>query len=122
MIRVLPRQSADEKAFDLIQDPWRVFQCEPGSKACEAEFSDDDFVADGREAVYYARVIQEATPTVQGDPLACEYNDAGMCVKTNICMGGGVEDDCLSPAEQRAWSSPIYVTHGVSDESVSLDW
>ena len=112
VIRVLPRQSADEKTTDLIQDPWRVFQCEPGSKTCEAEFSDEDFVAEGREAVYYARVIQEATPTVQGDPLGCEYNEAGVCVKTNICMGGGVEEDCLSPAEQRAWSSPIYVVYG----------
>jgi len=112
IVRVLPRLSHDEETADLIQDPWQVFQCEPGSKSCEAEFVDESFVAGGREAVYYARVIQEATPTVQGDPLRCEYNEAGLCIKTNICMGDGVEEDCLSPAEQRAWSSPIYVTQG----------
>lgn len=112
IIRVLPRLSVDEKTSDLIQDPWRVFQCERGSKTCEADFTDESFVANGREAVYYARVIQEATPTIQGDPLACEYDEAGVCIKTNICMGGGAEEDCLSPAEQRAWSSPIYVMHG----------
>ncbi len=111
VVRVLPRRSTEEKTADLIQDPWRVFNCEPGQKDCEAEFTDESFVAGGREAAYYARVIQEATPTIQGDPLGCEYNEAGVCVKTNICMGGGVEEDCLSPAEHRAWSSPIYVIH-----------
>jgi len=111
LVRVLPRRSVDEKTTDLIQDPWRVFDCEPEQNTCEADFTDESFVTGGREAVYYARVIQEATPTIQGDPLGCEYNEAGVCVKTNICMGGGVEEDCLSPAEHRAWSSPIYVTY-----------
>jgi hypothetical protein len=110
LVRVLPRRSIDEKAAALIQDPWQVLDCEPGQNICNADFTDESFVAGGREAVYYARVIQEATPTIQGDPLGCEYNEAGVCVKTNLCMGGGVEEDCLSPAEHRAWSSPIYVT------------
>ena len=111
LVRVLPRRSVDENTAELIQDPWRVFHCKPGQNTCEADFTDESFIADGREAVYYARVIQEATPTIQGDPLGCEFNEVGVCVKTNICMGGGVEEDCLSPAEHRAWSSPIYVTY-----------
>jgi hypothetical protein len=111
LVRVLPRLSRGEKPAELIQDPWRVFNCEAGSTTCEASFTDESFVEAGREAVYYARVIQEATPTIQGDPLACEYNEVGVCVKTNYCMGDGAEEDCLSPAEHRAWSSPIFVNY-----------
>lgn len=109
LIRVLPRSSAEEKTADLIQDPWRVFNCGPQQTTCAAEFTDEDFLSGGREAVYYARVIQEATPTIQGDALGCEFDAAGVCVKTNYCMGDGLEEDCLAPAEHRAWSSPIYV-------------
>ena len=109
IVKVTPRVSEDEKTSDLIQDPWQVFECAPGSTSCEAEFTDADFRKDGREAAYYVRAIQEATPTIQGDPLGCEYNDAGECMKTNYCMGDGETDDCISPAEHRAWSSPIYL-------------
>jgi hypothetical protein len=111
VIRVLPRLSTNEQTADLIQDPWRVFECPRGQNDCAAEFTDESFIAGGREAAYYARVIQEATPTIQGNPLACVYDEAGVCIETNLCMGGGIEEDCLSPAEHRAWSSPIYVTH-----------
>lgn len=109
VIKVLPRMSADELTTDLIKDPWRVLHCKSEQSSCEAEFSDNSFVQDGREAAYYARAIQEATPTIQGDSLACEYNEAGVCVKANLCLGDGPANDCLSLAEHRAWSSPIYV-------------
>ncbi|MGF1756410.1 DUF3604 domain-containing protein [Photobacterium sagamiensis] len=109
VVRILPRQPGDGSTEDLIQDPWRTFECEPGKGSCEVEFTDEEFVSGSREIVYYARVIQEATDTIQGDPLGCEYDENGQCVKTNICMGGGSEEDCISPAEHRAWSSPIYL-------------
>ena len=32
-------------------------------------FSDEEFPASGRDAVYYARAVQEATPQINGDPL-----------------------------------------------------
>ena len=66
----------------------------------------------GREAAYYVRAIQETTEVIHGDPFRCEYDAAGMCVKTSYCVGIDKEDDCLSPAQHRAWSSPIYVRSG----------
>ncbi|MRI32456.1 hypothetical protein EOPP23_05585 [Endozoicomonas sp. OPT23] len=109
IIKVLPRISEDEKASDLILDPWKVVECQPGQSSCEAEFTDPDFQKNGREAAYYARAVQEATPTIQGDPMGCEYNEAGECVKTNYCLGNGDTDDCISDVEHRAWSSPVYL-------------
>ena len=109
VIRILPRIPGDGRTMDLIEDPWRTFQCEPGKGECIAEFTDEEFVNDTREAVYYARVIQEDTATIQGDPLGCEEDENGQCVKTNYCMGGGIEEDCISDAQHRAWSSPIYL-------------
>ncbi|MFK8022155.1 MAG: DUF3604 domain-containing protein [Pseudomonadales bacterium] len=113
VVRILPQRSADqkqdEKPSELIQDPWRVFDCDAGIE-CSVEFSDDEFLEKGRDAVYYVRAIQEATETIQGDPFHCERSDAGQCAKTNYCIGVDINDDCLAPAEHRAWSSPIYVS------------
>ena len=57
------------------------------------------------------RAIQEAAPAINGDPFHCERDEGGACVKTNYCMGekatAGI--DCLDPAEEHAWSSPIYL-------------
>ncbi len=37
-------------------------------------------------------------------------DDQGRCIEVNACPGpDGKEDDCLAPAEPRAWSSPIFV-------------
>ncbi|MEH6584580.1 MAG: DUF3604 domain-containing protein [Halioglobus sp.] len=110
VVKILPRSSAAEKPADLIQDPWRVIDCSDQGSHCSAEITDPDFARDGREAAYYVRAIQEATETIQGDPFRCEYDDNGSCVKTNYCVGEDQEEDCMSPAQHRAWSSPIYVS------------
>ena len=109
MVKILPRTAASEKPADLIQDPWRVFHCNGQENHCSAEFTDPEFTIDGREAAYYVRAVQEATATIQGDPFGCEYDGEGNCTKTNYCVGVDREEDCLSPAQHRAWSSPIYI-------------
>ena len=109
VVKILPRTAASEKPADLIQDPWRVFDCNGQENHCSAEFTDPEFTIDGREAAYYVRAIQEATATIQGDPFGCEYDGEGNCTKTNYCVGVDREEDCLSPAQHRAWSSPIYI-------------
>jgi hypothetical protein len=111
IIRILPQRSADEDVGKLIEDPWRVIDCE-GKSICEAQFSDETFVAGEREAVYYARALQKPTDTINGRGLRCEYDDNGVCIAVNPCYADArtaPNDDCLAPAAERAWSSPIFV-------------
>ena len=77
--------------------------------ACEVEFSDT--VDSGLERAYYVRALQEASPAINGDPLRCTRDEAGTCIRSRLCEIGpdGKPDDCLSPVEERAWSSPIWI-------------
>ena len=112
IIRIRPQQSPDEAVADLIDDPWQVHPC--GSDTCTAEFRDPEFPAGQRDALYYARVIQEATPTINADNLRCEYDADGNCIKVNPCYGDfrtDTAEECAAPAEHRAWSSPIYLQY-----------
>ena len=54
---------------------------------CEVKFEDKDFIKDDRQAVYYARAIQEPTETINGDALRCTYDDQGNCLEVNPCYG-----------------------------------
>ena len=102
---------ADEKIAPLIENAWRVFSCPADGDGCEVEFDDPDYTTGERSALYYARVIQEKQPLIVGDPFACEYDEAGICIKRNYCIGENAKPDmnCLSEAEPRAWTSPIFV-------------
>ena len=126
VVRILPQQHAGEDLETLIQDPWKVLRCgteksSPGdetAEACSVEFSDPDYKVLGREAVYYVRAIQQATPTINGGGLRCTYDEAGVCTAVNLCYGHNATDrgdDCLGPVEHRAWSSPIYLAPTSTD-------
>ncbi len=113
VVRILPQISPQEDVSTLIQDPWKTFQCDPESVICRIEFNDEQFIESGREAVYYVRAIQEASDAINAGGLRCEYDEDGNCVKVNPCYAGprtAADDDCLAPLEERAWSSPIFVT------------
>jgi len=114
VVRVRPQARPGEPVAPLIEDPWKRFDCEPSADGCVVEFEDTDFVAGGRDATYYVRAIQEPTPAVNAGGLRCRYDEEGNCVEPNLCYGDyrtSFVDDCLAPAEERAWSSPIYVNH-----------
>jgi hypothetical protein len=115
VVRIRPQVSEDESVEPLVEDPWRTFPCPADGTGCVVEFADNDFATAERDTVYYARAIEAQAPLIHGsDPLRCVRDDNGDCIEINPC-GQYVDqsDDCLSPAEPRAWSSPIYVDYGM---------
>lgn len=114
VVRVRPQIEPGEDLERLIDDPWRVLACDRDPSGCTVEFTDPDFARDGRDSVYYVRAIQVATEAVNAAGLRCVRDESGRCVESRPCRGGyrtPADDDCLAPAEERAWSSPIYVDH-----------
>ena len=115
VVRIRPQIRPNEPLDELIEDPWRVFPCPAGEPGCAARFTDEEYPAAGRDTTYYVRAVQEPTPTVNGAQLRCERDGDGTCASVSPCAGGpptAYEDDCLATAEERAWSSPIFLRHG----------
>jgi hypothetical protein len=113
VVRIQAAMDVSEPIAPLIEDPWRTLDCPGTPEGCSVEFEDLDFGRDGRETIYYVRAIQEPTPAVNGGNLRCEYDEQGRCVELTPCFGDDrtdPDDDCLAPLEERAWSSPIFVT------------
>jgi hypothetical protein len=114
VVKIRPQAAKDEPLSALIQDRFIVHQCEPSADgSCTFTFTDPNYATDKRDALYYVKAIQEPEPMINADPLKCERDASGKCVKVNLCYGDyrSGADDCTAPAEPRAWSSPIYVDY-----------
>ena len=113
VVRIRPQQRPGEDVDALIEDPWRVYPCTTGADGlCTVEFEDEEFASAGRESLYYVRAIEAPSPAINADPLRCETDANGVCIRANPCQGDyrtPRSDDCLAPTEERAWSSPIFV-------------
>jgi hypothetical protein len=109
VVRIRPQSAAGEPIDPLVEDPWRSLACEPDAAGCVVRFEDPDFVASGRDALYYVRALQEPTPALNGAPLRTEFDASGKALATHPCSGPGTEDGCPAPVQERAWSSPIFV-------------
>jgi Protein of unknown function (DUF3604) len=116
VVRIRPQIVAGEDVGSLIEDPWRVLPCPADGDNCTVRFSDPDFVSAGRDAVYYVRALQDATAMINGANLRCERDATGQCTAVNPCRAvppTAYTDDCLADAQERAWSSPIFVDYGM---------
>ena len=112
IIRIKPQINSDEDPINLIEDIWKSFPCNPESAECTVEFSDDEFAANSRDTVYYARVIEEDTPLVNGANLRTKFDADGNPISVEPCHADyrlDYTDQCLGPGGHRAWSSPIFV-------------
>jgi hypothetical protein len=113
LVRIRPQAHPGEPLRDLIEDPWRVLDCPPDPAGCSAELEDEDFAGGRRDAVYYARAVEEPSLAIHGsNPQGCTWDESGSCVAVSPCnLHTPREDDCLSETRQRAWSSPIFVDY-----------
>ena len=113
VVRIRPQLHPEEDLAELVEDPWKVFPCSPDEAGCIAEFEDPAFASGERETIYYVRALQEPTLAVNGDPMRCERDENGACLRARFCPASGEafapEDECLSTVRERAWSSPIFV-------------
>jgi len=59
------------------------------------------------------RAFEAETPGINAGNLRCERDSDGECLSVNLCKAKpGQTDDCLSPQQPRAWSSPIWLDAG----------
>ena len=111
VVRIRPQNSPGEAVDKLIEDNWKVIQCERNRAGCSATFSDPDFT---RDTVYDVRAIEEETPTVNGQNLRSTVDENGTVLAVTPCYGDyrtEESDQCFGMVGHRAWSSPIYVDY-----------
>jgi hypothetical protein len=112
IVRIRPQAAAGEDVDALIEDPWRRFECDPDRRGCVVTFEDAEYPASGRDALYYARAIQEETPAVNGAALRTQFDAEENALSTDPCYGDyrtPFDDECLAKVSERAWSSPIFL-------------
>ena len=109
VVRIQRQQSEGEPVADLIEDPWKTIRCPKGRELCVVQFEDPSYQELGRDLLYYVRAIQEPTPTVNAGGLRCNGEQCEPCYGN---FRTSTKDDCLVDAEERAWSSPIFLNAG----------
>ena len=115
VVKIRPQSSKGEDLSQLIEDRYLVHTCKPNADGCTFSFMDPDFAKGKRDTIYYVKAIQEAEPAINAQPVKCERDGNGKCIKATLCYGDyrSGEDGCTAPAEHRAWSSPIYLDYRV---------
>ena len=105
VVRIRPQTEAHEPIAGRIEDPWRVFACEPSQAGCVVQFEDPDFAASARaRRVLRARDRGAERRPSTAENLRCEHDESGNCVEVNPCYGDyrtAFDDDCLAD-ERRA--------------------
>ncbi len=116
VVRIRPQLDESEPIASLIDDPWKSFACPADGGGCQIEFVDPDLAQTDREHIYYVRALQAPTLALNGGTLRCERDASGSCIQAHPCrpppVGEPWSDDCMSPIEEQAFSSPIFVGPG----------
>lgn len=107
VVRIGRQMKETEAVEELIEDPWLTLPCPVDVEVCEVEFEDPWYASAGREVLYYVRAIQEPTPAVNAGLLRCDGDQCDPCYGDYRVP---FDEDCLSMNQERAWSSPIYLT------------
>jgi hypothetical protein len=110
VIRIRPQTDPGEDPAELIEDPWQRFDCAPDPAGCRIEFEDPDFVASGRDALYYVRALEAPSQALNGRPLETVFDASGNPVSISPCTTDRIaQGGCPGEVSERAWSSPIFV-------------
>ena len=111
VVRIRPQASPGEALDPLIEDPWLVLPCDGDTEGCSVEFSDPQFTGAARDTLYYVRAIEAPRERINGDLLRCQRDESGKCTKVDLCTSMDPAENCLAKAEERAWSSPIFIDY-----------
>jgi len=109
IVRIRPGADPSDLAT-RIEDPWLRLACPADPAGCVVHFEDPEFGSGDR--VYYARVLQEPTPAINGANLRARFDADGDAVSVEPCYGGWRTErgeECLAPVRERAWSSPLFL-------------
>jgi len=121
VVRIRPQREKDEAIAPLIQDPWFTVACAPSAEGCSATVSDAEFVASGRETLYYARAFEAEAPTVNAAGMRCARDAEGNCTGVAMCAREDASEECLAPEEPVAWSSPIWAAPAPAETALASD-
>jgi hypothetical protein len=114
VVRIRPQKNSSEEVSTLVEDPWQTFSCPGDPEGCRIAFTDPDFDRAGRDTLYYVRAIETPSLAIGADALGCGDARGESCTPVAACSTRPDSDDCLAVTEERAWSSPIFVSRGKS--------
>ncbi|MEQ1867287.1 MAG: DUF3604 domain-containing protein, partial [Micropepsaceae bacterium] len=81
IVKIRPQSKAGEPLSDLIEDRYLTHQCKPNANGCTFTFTDPEYTKGKRDAIYYVKAIQEPEPTINAEPVKCERDGNGKCIK-----------------------------------------
>ena len=87
VVRIRPQREPGEPARRADRRPVAALRVRAGSGRLRASsFEDPEYPASGRDAVYYVRALQAATPAINAAGLRVEYDAQGRAVRQHALL------------------------------------